>query len=93
MAPAPGTVPKELLHVPEEAAPAKVATDRSRQCSWVCGQFHEAGTIGLRDCIDTCVERRHEGDDRRIALESCTAVMDPDTCQLVVGVDPFASGG
>jgi hypothetical protein len=93
VAPAPGTVPKELLQVPEEAAPAKIATDRSRQCRWVCEQFHEAGTVGLRDCVDTCVERRHEGADHRIALESCNAVMDPDTCQLVVGVDPFASGG
>ncbi len=93
VAPAPGAVPKELLVVSEEAAPAQIASGRSRQCGWVCEQFHEAGTIGLRDCIDTCLERRHEGDDHRLALDSCHAVMDPDTCQLVVGVDPFASEG
>lgn len=93
VAPTPGAIPRELLTVPEEAAPAQIASERSRQCSWVCEQFHEAGTIGLRDCIDICLERRHEGDDHQIALESCRAVMDPDTCQVVVGVDPFASDG
>ncbi len=80
-----GSIPLEIAFQVPDSDMAQAATGRARECWWICDQFHGDNVLQSRECVDACIERNPEGDDRRLAVESCNEVMDDAICKIVVG--------